>query len=119
MNRVYTLWSIRGLLFVFDIENTRDLKREEIIVSKNVNDDIELAELFDILLRPEFFAYSEKERLLLIETLSYFLEKGDGFDGVFSKMDTYFDDDVKDQRQFMKVLLGCLQRYQDQGSGDK
>lgn len=38
MNRPYTLWSIRGLLFVFDIENTHDLEREEIIVSKNVND---------------------------------------------------------------------------------
>ncbi|CAH0125425.1 hypothetical protein ABH908_000859 [Pseudomonas frederiksbergensis] len=118
MNRPYTLWSIRGLLFVFDIENTHDLEREEIIVSKNVNDNKELAELFDILLRPEFFIYSEQERISLIETLSYFLEVGNSFDEVFSKMDTYFDDDVKDQRQFMKVLLGCLGRYQSQGNGN-
>lgn len=118
MNRPYTLWSIRGLLFVFDIENTHDLEREEIIVSKNVNDNKELAELFDTLLRPEFFIYSEQERISLIETLSYFLEVGNSFDEVFSKMDTYFDDDVKDQRQFMKVLLGCLERYQSQGNGN-
>jgi len=118
MNRPYTLWSIRGLLFVFDIENTHDLEREEIIVSKNVNDNKELAELFDILLRPEFFIYSEQERISLIETLSYFLEVGNSFDEVFSKVDTYFDDDVKDQRQFMKVLLGCLGRYQSQGNGN-
>lgn len=118
MNRPYTLWSIRGLLFVFDIENTHDLEREEIIVSKNVNDDKELAELFDALLRPEFFIYSEQERISLIETLSYFLEAGNSFDEVFSKMDTYFDDDVKDQRQFMRVLINCLKRYQSQGNGN-
>ncbi|VVN47517.1 hypothetical protein PS662_06017 [Pseudomonas fluorescens] len=117
MNRPYSLWSIRGLLFVFDIENTRDLEREEIIVSKNVNDDIELAELFDALLRPEFFIYSEQERSLLVKTLSHFLENGENFDEIFSKMDTYFDDEVKDQRQFMKVLFNCLERYQNQGSG--
>ncbi|WP_213940082.1 hypothetical protein [Pseudomonas sp. dw_612] len=119
MNRPYTLWSIRGLLFVFDIENTHDLGREKIIVSKNVNDDKELAELFDALLRPEFFIYSEQERILLIETLSYFLEMENSFDEVFSKMDTYFDDDVKDQRQFMTVLINCLNRYQSQGNSNK
>ncbi|MHC8322721.1 hypothetical protein ACYZT4_18855 [Pseudomonas sp. GB2N2] len=119
MNSPYSLWSIRGLLFVFDIENTRDLDREEIIVSKNVNDEIELAELFDALLQPEFFIYSEKERKLLIETLSCFLEKGESFDEIFLKMDTFFDDVVEDQRQFMTDLLNCLQRYQSQGSGSQ
>ncbi|WP_028622610.1 hypothetical protein [Pseudomonas sp. Ant30-3] len=112
MNRSYEIWDIRSLLFVFDIENTRDMHREEVIVSKNVNDDGELAELFDILLRAEFFIYTENERQLLIATLVHFLELGDNFDSVFSKMDTYFDDDVKDQRKFMSVLLDCLRRYQ-------
>ena len=110
----YNIWDIRGLLFVFDIENTRDLKREEIIVSKDVNDEQELTELFDVLMRPEFFIYSQKERLLLIDTLEYFLDCGDDFDGVFSKIDTYFDENVKDQRKFMMVLLSCLQRYQSE-----
>ncbi|WP_077048350.1 hypothetical protein [Pseudomonas sp. KK4] len=117
MDRPYTLWSIRGLLFVFDIENTHDLEREEIIVSKDVNDEGELCELFDVLLCPEFFNYSEEERVRLIETLSFFLNKGDNFDGVFNKMDTYFDEDIKDRRQFMAVLLSCLKRYQNQESG--
>ena len=117
MNNTYSLWSIRGLLFVFDIENAKDVAREGIIVSKDVNDDKELAELFDILLRPEFFHYSEKERVSLIETLAYFLEKNDSFDGVFSKMDTYFDEGVKDQRQFMKVLLERLRFYQSESKG--
>lgn len=94
------------------------MEREEIVVSKNVNDDKKLAELFDALLRPEFFIYSEQERISLIETLSYFLEVGNSFDEVFSKMDTYFDDDVKDQRQFMTVLINCLERYQNQGNGN-
>lgn len=35
----------------------------------------------------------------------------------FLKMDTYFDDEIKDQRRFMTVLINCLERYQDQGSG--
>ena len=58
MKNSYNIWDVRSLLFVFDIENTRDLKREEIIVSKDVNDENELAELFDLLLRPEFFILS-------------------------------------------------------------
>ncbi|MHC8389834.1 hypothetical protein ACYZTM_17755 [Pseudomonas sp. MDT2-39-1] len=118
MKNSYDIWDIRSLLFVFDIENARDLKREEIIVSKDVNDENELTELFDLLLRPEFFIYSQKERQLLVDTLEYFLGCGDNFDGVFSKIDTYFDEDVKDQRGFMMVLLNCLQRYKSEG-GDK
>ena len=115
MNSAYDIWDIKSLLFVFDIENTRDLHREEIIVSKDVNNDGELAQLFDILLRPEFFIYTENERQLLIATLVHFLELGDNFDRVFTKIDTYFDDDVKDQRKFMFVLLDCLRRYQAEG----
>jgi len=110
----YSLWDIRSLLFVFGIENTLYLEREKIIVSKNVNDDRELTELFDILLRPEFARYNEIERKLLIDTVAYFLEKDDSFDDVFSIMTTYFDDDVEDQRQFMRVLLICLKRYGDE-----
>ena len=110
----YSLWDIRSLLFVFDIENTLNLEREKIIVSKNVNDDRELAELFDILLRPEFARYNEIERKLLIDTVAYFLEKDDSFDDVFSIMTTYFDDDVEDRRQFMRVLLIRLERYGDE-----
>lgn len=96
MKNSYNIWDIRSLLFVFDIENTRDLKMEEIIVSRDVNDEQELTELFDVLMHPEFFIYSKKERKLLIDTLVHFLDCGDSFDGVFSKIDTYFDGDVKD-----------------------
>lgn len=119
MKDAYNIWDIRSLLFVFDIENTRDVAREEIIVSKDVNDEQELAELFDILMRPEFLIYSENERQLLIDTLVYFLGINDDFDAVFSKIDTYFDEDVKDQRQFMRVLLECLMRYQSEATQEK
>ncbi|MEJ5060895.1 MULTISPECIES: hypothetical protein [unclassified Pseudomonas] len=114
MKDSYTLWSIRGLLFVFDIENARDLNREEVIVSKNVNDAEELSELFDILIRPEFFIYTEMERQRLIDTLVYFLDRRDTFDEIFTKMDTYFEDEVSDRRQFMIVLLGRLKSYQSE-----
>ncbi|MHC8289343.1 hypothetical protein ACYZUD_21530 [Pseudomonas sp. XS1P51] len=112
MKNNYHIVDIRNLLFVFDIENTDDESREKIIVSKNVNDEKELSELFDILLKPEFFAYREKERESLISTVAHFLDINDSFDRVFEKMTTYFDDEVADQRKFMKVLLVCLRRYQ-------
>ena len=115
MKDVYDLHSIWGLLFVFSIENTRSEIREEIITSKNVNNDEELAQLFDILIRPEFFLYNPQERKLLVNTLNHYLANGDSFDYVFLNMDTYFDEDVKDQRQFMRVLLESLKRYQAEG----
>lgn len=112
MKNTYDLHDVWGLLFVFSIENTHDVVREEIIASKNVNDDEELGQLFDILIRPEFLFHSSQEQVLLINTLSYFLENGDSFDRVFLNLDTYFDDVVNDQRQFMRVLLTSLMRYQ-------
>ncbi|MBC3366537.1 hypothetical protein [Pseudomonas sp. SWRI154] len=102
---------LRSLLFVFDIENTIDEGREEYIVSKDVNSDSELLELFDRLLTPDFLAFQGHEREWFIEKISFYLESGSDFDEIFSKITTYFDDDVKEQRRFMKVLLGCLRRY--------
>ncbi|MGO4324764.1 hypothetical protein AB4Z20_24560 [Pseudomonas sp. KB_12] len=102
---------LRSLLFVFDIENTIDEAREAYIVSKDVNSDSELAELFDHLLKPDFLAFQSHEREWFIEKISFYLEGGSDFDEIFSKITTYFDDDVKDSRQFMKILLGCLRRY--------
>lgn len=109
---------LRSLLFVFDIENTRSEEREEIIVSKDVNDDFELAELFDVLLRPDFLVYRSDERQWFVDALQYYLNAGDDFNEVFTRMDTYFDDDIHDQRRFMKVLLSCLRQYQSEGNGD-
>ncbi|SEN52987.1 hypothetical protein SAMN04487857_12056 [Pseudomonas sp. ok272] len=103
---------LRSLLFVFDIENTRNEEREEIIVSKDVNDHDELVELFDILLRPQFLIYTSSERQKIIDMLEYYVSTGDDFDEVFTRIDTYFDDDVQDQHGFMKILLECLTRYQ-------
>ncbi|WP_434700348.1 hypothetical protein [Pseudomonas sp. D1-1] len=114
MKKPYDLHDIWALLFVFSIENTHDVAREEIITSKNVNNDEELGQLFDLLVRPEFLFYSPKERILLIDTLSYFLENNDSFDRVFLKLDTYFDEDVRDQRRFMQILLNSLIRYRSE-----
>lgn len=102
---------LRSLLFVFDIENTVDEAREELIVSKDVNFDSELVELFDSLLKSDFLVFKPHEREWFIERISFYLEKGADFDEIFSTMTTYFDEDVKDQRRFMKILLGCLRRY--------
>ena len=119
MKRKPEYFVLRGLLFLFDIENTHDDAREKIIVSKDVNDKKELTELFDILMKPEFLSYSFDEREWCINTLKHYLETGDSFDAVFTKITTYFDDDVEDQRQFMQVLLSCLLRYQIDDSTEK
>lgn len=112
MKRPPELAILRGLLFLFDIDNVESDEREEIIVSKNVNDEVELSELFDILMRPEFASYSGSDREWFIDTLNYYLGSGESFDSVFDKITTYFDDDVADRRRFMRVLLGCFLRYQ-------
>ncbi|MDL5602213.1 hypothetical protein QS468_56540 [Bacillus subtilis] len=112
----YEIVDIKNLLFVFDIENTRDEEREKIIVSKNVNDDVELSELFDALLKSEFLDYTPREQVSLTDTIAHFLKEGDSFDRVFGRMTTYFDDDVLDQRRFMQVLLKCLVKYQLESS---
>ncbi|WP_130907328.1 hypothetical protein [Pseudomonas sp. Sample_16] len=116
MKNSYNIEIVYGLLFVFDIENTDNEEREALIASKNVNDDKELVELFDLVLRSEFFAYKQKGREMLVDTIAYFINENDNFDRVFERMTTYFDDDVVDQSRFMKVLLGCLKRYQLEGS---
>ncbi|MFP3670690.1 hypothetical protein SB717_37015, partial [Priestia sp. SIMBA_032] len=74
---------LRGLLFTYCVENSKNLEREETIASKDVNSSKELAELFDILTRPEFLPYREDEQQSFIETLQHFLEAGESFEFVF------------------------------------
>lgn len=116
MKNKYKIVDIKNLLFVFDIENTRSDEREKVIVSKDVNNDKELAELFDALLKSEFLDYTTQEQVSLTETVAHFLNEDDNFDRVFGRMTTYFDEDVIDQRRFMQVLLSCLRRYQLESS---
>ncbi|MEX5595930.1 hypothetical protein [Pseudomonas orientalis] len=102
---------LRGLLFTYSIENTRNLEREETIASKNVNDAKELAELFDALTKPEFHTYTLEEQNWFIETIEHYLLTDETFDSVFYLFDTYFEDDIIDNRAFMSTLLECLMRY--------
>lgn len=111
MNRKPDLKILQGLLFTYSIENTKDLERERIIVSKNVNNDIELSELFDTLTKPEFLSYREDEQQWFINTIQHFLSTGADFESVFYLFDTYFEDDIANKRTFMKVLLKCLKNY--------
>ncbi|MDQ0981635.1 hypothetical protein [Pseudomonas synxantha] len=102
---------IRGLLFTYDIENTDDLKREERIASVDVNDEKELAELFNDLTKPEFLMYTRLEQDWFIASTEHFLAKNDSFNDVFKTMTTYFSTEIVDQQKFMSVLLRCLQHY--------
>jgi hypothetical protein len=102
---------IRGLLFTYDIENTDDLKREDFISSKNINNEKQLIELFDELTKPDFLAYTKPEQDWFIDSIEHYLSTNDNFDAVFKKMTTYFNDDVDDQRAFMQTLLNRLKHY--------
>ncbi|MGE1153189.1 hypothetical protein [Pseudomonas kitaguniensis] len=114
MKRLPDLSILRSLLFTYNIENYNDLERESFIVSKNINDDKELSELFEKLTKPEYISYKPEVRHWYIATLQHFLNTDESFDSVFYHFDTYFDDEILDKRQFMKVLLDCLNRYQNE-----
>lgn len=116
MKRQPKLTILPGLLFTYCIENTRDIEREEIIVSKNVNNPEELAELFDALTKPEFFSYREDEQQWFIDTLEHFLSTDENFESVFYLFDTYFEDEIADKRVFMQVLLDRLKSYKSEAA---
>lgn len=103
---------LRSLLFTYNIENYDDPERESFIVSKNINNNRELSELFDELTKPEYLSYRPEERQWYIDTLQHFLETEESFESVFYLFDTYFDEEIIDNRQFMRILLECLIRYQ-------
>ncbi|AVE04323.1 hypothetical protein CYL20_07120 [Pseudomonas palleroniana] len=105
---------IQSLLFTYSIENYDDPKRESFIASKNINDATELCELFDKLTKPEFTSYKREERQWHIDTLRHFLETEENFNSVFYLFDTYFNDEIMDNRAFMKTLLKCLERYESE-----
>jgi len=113
MNKKPDLEILQGLLFTYSIENTKDLKREEIIVSKDINNETELSELFDELTKPDFLSYREDEQERFIETIQHFLSANNDFESVFYLFDTYFEDNIIDKRGFMKTLLNCLKKYQE------
>lgn len=105
---------LRGLLFLFDIDNIYNAEKEEIIASKNINDEKELTELLDTLMKPEFLSYTKLDRQWFIDTLEHYLSKEENFDSVFEKLTTYFDDEIENHRQFMRTLFNCLSRYESQ-----
>lgn len=116
MKKKPSLEILKGLLFTYCTENTKNLEREEIIVSKNINDEGELTELFKILTRPEFLSYQKDEQLWFIETIEHFLSTEENFEGVFYLFDTYFEDDINDKRAFMSILLDCLKGYYNEAT---
>lgn len=104
---------IQGLLFTYCIENARNPDREELISSKNINDEKELTELFDALTKPEFIRFKHDERQWHIDTLQFYLKTDETFESVFYLFDTYFTDEIVNKRQFMKILAECLVRYHE------
>lgn len=116
MKKGPSLEILKGLLFTYNIENTEDREREEIIVSKDINNETELSELFDTLTKPEFLSYRKDEQEWFIDTLQHYLSTDENFESVFYLFDTYFEQEINNKRQFMKVLLNCLKSYNNEPS---
>lgn len=116
MKKGPSLEILKGLLFTYNIENTEDREREEIIVSKDINNETELSELFDTLTKPEFLSYRKDEQEWFIDTLQHYLSTDENFESVFYLLDTYFEQEINNKRQFMKVLLNCLKSYNNEPS---
>lgn len=114
MKKIYEIVDIKNLLFAFDVENTLDIERERLIAEKNVNDSEQLTELFDTLLKLEFYEYTDTEQESLIGTVDHFLITNDNFDLVFNPVTTYFGQEVADRPLFMGVLLRCLTNYRNE-----
>ncbi len=106
-----SLSTIQSLLFTYCVENIRNPDREELIALTNANNSKELKELFEKLTKPEFIGYKHEERLRHIHTIEYFLNTDESFDNVFYLFDTHFNEEIIDQRAFMKTLLECLTLY--------
>ncbi|WP_339468680.1 hypothetical protein [Pseudomonas sp. EL_65y_Pfl1_R83] len=114
MKKKPSLAILKGLLFTYSTENTKNLEREEIIASKNVNNTAELSELFDILTKPDFLLYRKDEQTWFIETIEHYLSKKENFESVFYLLDTYFEDNITNKRAFMEVLLERLKDYSNE-----
>jgi hypothetical protein len=65
---------LKSLLFTYSIENYDDSERERFIASKKINNETELAELFEKLTKPQFISYKLEIQQWHIETLQHYLQ---------------------------------------------
>jgi hypothetical protein len=106
-----TLDIIPSILFPFDINSDQDETIENLIAKTDINNDDELTHLFNTLIKPEFTKRIISEQQWYIDTLTFFLNKNEKFNRVFSEITTYFSEEPIDKRHFMSVLLECLKKY--------
>jgi len=103
-----------GFLFIFDIDYPHLESIEELICCTDVNNSADLSRVFDFVIRPEFLDYSENDKRWLIETIAFYLDENDSFEGVFSKRSLLFSDKIEDARMFMGTLLERLRAYREE-----
>jgi len=108
-----TLDILPSLLFPIDINSDQNEATASFIANTDTNNEDELIKLFDALIQPEFRSRIMSEQQWYIDTLTFFLNKKEKFNRVFSDITTYFPEDSFDKRQFMSVLLTCLKKYKE------
>jgi hypothetical protein len=107
-----TLDILPSLLFAFDVDSDQNVEAEEQIASTDINNELELTKLFDAFIMPDFTSRIASEQQWYIDSLTFYLEKNESFNRIFSDMTTYFPAPPSNKRNFMKTLLNCLKKYQ-------
>jgi len=102
---------LAGLLFVFDVDYPHDQSVIDELCSIDVNDSCDLSKAIDLVIKPDYLAMLCDERKWYVETIKFYLGKGDSFESILKKRSFLFFDEVLDGRSFMNTLLGCLERY--------
>lgn len=102
-----------SLLFPIDVNSEQDDTAATFIANIDTNSEEELVKLFDALIEPEFKCRIASEQQWYIDTLTFYLNKNEKFNRVFSDITTYLAEEPADKRQFMSVLLNCLKKYKE------
>ena len=108
-----TLDILPSLLFPIDVNSEQDDITAKFIANIDTSSDKELVKLFDTLIEPEFKHRIVSEQQWYIDTLSFYLNKNEKFNRVFSDNTTYLAEEPRDKRQFMLILLNCLKKYKE------
>ncbi|SEM54250.1 hypothetical protein SAMN04487857_102527 [Pseudomonas sp. ok272] len=99
---------LTSFLFILDIDYPHDDAVVEFICSSNINDKEELLGVFYRVVKPEYECCTEDEKKWLIDTLRFYLKRGEAFESVFDRRNLLFSEKVVDGRKFMETLLESL-----------
>ncbi|UVO07434.1 hypothetical protein LW347_16350 [Pectobacterium polonicum] len=102
---------LESLLKVFDANYVVD-SDVSLLSGLDVNNKHDLKKACELLLKDEYFSFSDKERNDFISTIDYFLEdKGCEFEDLLGNLSLVFDDDILNNRGFIFNIRDIISSY--------